>query len=146
MAYTLAMNTHALEVLEKERVCVLAVPMADGAPHAAATHFSYEAEPTTLFIQTYPTVKTKAIQDRGGSAPAAVVVGFDETQFVSLQMRGEVRIVSDAGEVERITAIHLAKHPEAKEHLSPSTIFLAFTPTWWRYTDFKTHPETVITE
>lgn len=97
-----------------------------------------------LFFQTYPTVKTQAIQEKGGNAKAAIVVGMNEQDFVSLQMRGDVRIVSDAQEIAHLCAAHYAKIPEAEKHKSSSSIFLEFTPSWWRYTDFKTDPETVI--
>lgn len=138
------MNPKALELLKKERVCVFAVPMQDGAPHAATVHFSQQLDPVKIFIQTYPTVKAKAIQDKGGKAKAAIVVGTDEKEFVTLQMHGDVRIVSDMQELEQIYKIHYAKQPESEKYKSSTTIFLEFTPTWWRYTDFNTDPETVI--
>jgi general stress protein 26 len=138
------MNPDAVELLKKERVCLLAVPMGDGAPHAAVVHYSAQAEPVKIFVQTYPTVKTKAIQDAGGSAKAAVVVGMDEKTFITLQMRGMVRIVTNQAELEAIYKIHYAKHPGAQKYQDANTIFLEFTPTWWRYSDFKTDPETIV--
>lgn len=138
------MDPKALDLLKKERVCVLAVTLADGAPHSATVHYSELLEPVKLFIQTYPTVKAKAIQERGGRAKASIVVGTSEAEFVTLQMRGDIRIVTDAGELEEIFKIHYAKQPQAEKYKSPSTIILEFTPTWWRYTDFNTSPETVV--
>lgn len=138
------MDSRAIALLEKEPVGVLSVVLSDGSPHAATVHFSSQTEPLKLFIQTYPTVKTKAIQDTGGAAPAAMVVGFSEEEFVTLQMRGEVRIVADAAEQETIFKIHYAKHPEAEQYRSPRTILLEFTPTWWRYSDLNTDPATII--
>lgn len=138
------MNPIALKLLEKERICVLSVVLPDGSPHGAVVHYSQQTEPVKLFIQTSPTVKTEAIKSAGGTAKASVVVGLNEPDFVTLQMRGNVRIVSDNSELENIYKIHYAKHPEAEQYKSPKTIFLEFVPTWWRYTDFNTDPETIV--
>jgi general stress protein 26 len=140
------MNPIALKLLEKERICVLSVVLADGSPHGAVVHYSQqtEIEPVKIFIQTSPTVKTEAIKNAGGAAKASVVIGLNEADFVTLQMRGNVRIVSDTAELENIYKTHYAKHPEAEQYKSPKTIFLEFVPTWWRYTDFNTDPETII--
>ena len=138
------MNPIALEFIKKERVCVLSVVLTDGSPHLATLHYSSTVEPVKIFIQTSPTVKTAAIKERGGEAKAAVVIGFDEQEFVTLQMRGYVRMVSDPKELGAIYKIHYVKYPKAEKRKGPNTIFLEFTPAWWRYTDFKTHPETII--
>ncbi len=140
------MNPIALHLLQKERVCVLSVILPDGSPHAAVVHFSQQTDPVKIFIQTYPTLKAKAIEEMGGKTKAAIVVGLNEEEFVTLQMHGDIRIVSDTQELEHIYAIHYAKQPQAEKHKGPNTIFLEFTPAWWRYSDFKTEPETIITE
>lgn len=131
------MDGLALELLQREKICALAVAMADGAPHAAALHYSEQTDPVTLFFQTFPSVKTKVIEERGGTAKAAVVVGMDENDMKTLQMRGDIHIISDSAEQEAVFKIHYAKHPEAEKRRSELTILLAFVPTWWRYTDLK---------
>jgi hypothetical protein len=131
-------------LLTKERICVLSVVTAEGMPHGVVVHYSQTTEPVKIFIQTYPTVKTKAIQDKGGAAKASVVIGLSEAEMIELQMRGDVRIVTDPQELKVIHKIHYTKHPEAEKYKSPTAIFLEFTPTWWRYTDFNTEPETII--
>ena len=138
------MNPLAVDLLTKERVGVIAVVLADGSPHAATVHYSEQTDPVRIFIQTSPTVKVDAIKKSGGVMKAAMVVGMSETDFLTLQMRGQVRIVSELHQLEQIYAIHYRKHPEAEKYKSPTTVFLEFTPTWWRYSDFKTEPETII--
>ena len=138
------MNPVAIHLLTKERVCVLSVVLADGSPHNAVLHYSQQIKPVKLFMQTYPTVKVRAIREKGGKAKAAIVVGLNEQDFVSLQMRGDIRIVSVPQELKNIYKIHYAKHPKAKQYKNSNTVFLEFTPTWWRYTDFNTDPETII--
>lgn len=138
------MNLLALQLLQKERVCVLSVVLPEGSPHAAEVHYSEQVDPIKIFIQTYPTLKTQAIQNKGGETKAAIVVGLAEEDFITLQMRGNIRIVSDHQELEAIYKIHYNKLPETEKYKSETTIFLEFTPTWWRYTDFNTDPETII--
>lgn len=138
------MNPIALALLNKERVCALSVVLPDGSPHIAVLHYSQQSDPVKIFIQTYPTVKTKAIKEKGGRAKAAIVVGLSDQEFITLQMRGEIRIISDQKELENIHRVHYSKHPDAEKYRGPDTIFLEFTPSWWRYTDFKTDPETII--
>lgn len=138
------MHPVAIHLLEKERVCVLSIVLPDGSPHCAAVHYSQQLIPPKIFIQTYPTLKTEAIKKEGGRTKAAVVVGLSEQDFVTLQMRGDIRIVSDLEELKNIHEIHYAKLPDAEKYKGPNTLFLEFIPTWWRYTDFNTEPETVI--
>lgn len=138
------MNQIPLDLLVKERICVLSVVLSDNSPHGAVVHYSQTTGPLRLFMQTFPTVKTNAITEKGGIAKASVVVGLSEEEFVTLQMRGDIRIVSDIAELESIYKAHYAKHPKAEQYKDDETIFLEFTPTWWRYTDFNTDPETII--
>lgn len=137
------MDQKAIDLLNKDRICVLSVVIADGAPHAAVVHYSQTTDPVKLFIQTYPTVKVEAIKAKGASAKAAIAVGLDEGDFLELQMRGDVRIVTDPQDLEAIYKVHYAKLPFAEKYKSATTVFLEFTPTWWRYSDFNTEPETV---
>ena len=59
-------------------------------------------------------------------------------------MDGQVRVLRK-DELPNVHEIHYAKHPNsAKYKDDPATIFLAFIPQWWRYTDFNTEPPTII--
>jgi len=132
------------DFLEKEPVCVLAVVGVDGMPHGATVHHSQTTEPVKLFIQTYPTRKVEAVLAQGGSAKAAVVVGFSEEESKTLQMHGVARIVTNPTELEAIDKVHYAKHPSAEQYKGPDTVFLEFTPNWWRYSDLKATPREII--
>lgn len=80
----------------------------------------------------------------GETVKGSVVVGLSEEEWITLQMDGEVTAIVDKAELEKIHQIHYTKHPSsAKYKEEPETIFLAFTPTWWRYTDYNTKPLTV---
>ncbi len=80
---------------------------------------------------------------KGEESKASVVLGFSEEEWITLQMDGEVRAILDKDELEKVHKIHYAKYPDSKKWKDdPSTIFLAFTPNWWRYTDYNTKPPT----
>lgn len=133
-----------LNYLEKNRIGVISVILEDGAVHSATVHYSHNENPLKIYIQTSSdTLKAKLFLD-GGAGKGAFVIGFSEEEWLTLQMHGEVRAVSDKDELEQIYKIHYAKHPEAEQYKGPKTIFLEFTPTWWRYTDFNTDPDTIV--
>ena len=125
------MDQRALDLLARERVCALSVCLPDGGCHGAAMHFSHQVEPLTIYIQTTST----SIKCRKLPTIASVVVGFSEETMQTLQMDGDIRQITDLDEVYKI---HYAKHPGAEKYKSdPTTVFLAFTPIWWRYSDYK---------
>lgn len=137
------MNPKISDFLKKERVGVVSVILVDGAPHSATVHYSHEESPLRFFIQTTnTTAKVQNLLD-GKTAKAAMVIGFSEQDWLTIQMRGNIRIVSDKSELEKIYNIHYQKHPDAEKYKGPKTVFLEFTPTWWRFTDFNTDPETI---
>ena len=137
------MDSNIIKFLTRERVCVLSITLPDGTPHSATMHYSEEFNPLKLFIQTSnTTTKVQAFLD-GEIKRAAVVIGFSEKDWLTLQMRGTIRIVSNPKELETIYKIHYKKHPDAEQYKGPKTVFLEFTPTWCRYTDFNTNPERI---
>ncbi len=138
------MDSKIVSFLTKERVCSLSVILDDGSPHASAVHYSETIDPLKLFIQTSNST-TKAQPFLNGKAgKASIVIGFSEQEWLTLQMRGIMQIVSDPARLEEIYKIHYQKHPEAEKYKGSKTVFLEFIPTWSRYTDFNTEPETII--
>lgn len=133
------------EFLTKDRVCSLTTLLPDGSPHASALHFSHSTDPFVLYFSVEKTCrKCEALLD-GKSVKASVVVGFSEVEWLTLQMDGEVRAILDVSELTTAQQVHYAKIKEAEKYKDdPTTIFLVFTPTWLRYTDFKTQPPTII--
>ena len=125
------MDERALDLLSSEKVSVLSVCKADGGCHGAAVHFSHQVDPLVIYIQTESTsIKCKKLPTK-----ASVVVGFSEETMQTLQMDGDICQITD---LEEVYKIHYTKHPEAEKYKNdPTTVFLAFTPTWWRYSDYK---------
>lgn len=135
------MNQEALDLLTNERVSALSVCLQDGSCHTSTMHFSFQEDPLTVFFQTENTsIKFKKLPTK-----ASVVVGFNEETMQTLQIDGDIQQVSDKSKLEDIHKIHYAKNPAAEQYKNdPGTVFLAFTPAWWRYSDYKAEPHVFI--
>jgi len=138
------MNEQIRAFLSKHTICSLTTLLPDGSPHAAALHYSHAENPVALYFSTENTSRKCKGLLNGETVKSSVVVGLSEEEWITLQMDGEVTAIVDKAELEKIHQIHYTKHPSsAKYKEEPETIFLAFTPTWWRYTDYNTKPLTV---
>lgn len=138
------MNPVISNFLMKEKVGVLSVILADGTPHSATMHYSYKDEPFKIYIQTSNTTLKAQPFLNGEVGKGAMAIGFSEEDWLTLQIHGDIRIISGHEELEEVYKIHYKKNPDAEQYKGPKTVFLEFTPNWWRYTDFNTDPETII--
>jgi len=133
------------EFLTSQRVCSLTTLLKDGAPHAAALHYSHHMDPIELYFSTEKTSKKCQALLYGNSTKGSVVIGFSEEEWITLQLDGDVQAIFYPSELRTVHAIHYAKHPDSEKYRDdPLTIFLKFVPSWWRYTNFKTDPVTII--
>ena len=139
------MDPKIIEFLDKHRVSCLTTLLKDGSPHGAALHYSHKSGPFEVFFSTDDvSVKCEALLE-GGSTKASVVIGFSEEEWITLQMDGTIEIIRVAEEVKMAQEVHYAKHPHsAKFKDDPKTVFLKFTPRWWRLTDYNTDPYTIV--
>lgn len=139
------LNKKVSEFLSSNKVCVLTTLLKDGSPHGAAMHFSHNEDPLELYFSTEKTgIKCQALGN-GNSVKASVVVGFSEEEWVSVQMDGEVSAILDDSELAKVHKIHYAKQPGSEKYKDePETLFLKFVPRWWRYTEFKSSPWTIL--
>ena len=113
--------------------------------HAGTLHYSHQDNPLQLFFSTENTSRKCQGLLEEKSAKAAVVIGFSEKVWITLQMDGDVKGVFDSEELKQIKQTHYVKHPSSQQYEhDPATIFLAFTPIWWRFTDYNTEPLTII--
>lgn len=134
------MDSRIVSFLSNHRVSAFTTLLPDGAPHTAALHYSHIVDPLTLYFTTKRTSRKMQSLVSGKNVKASLVIGINDEEWKTLQMEGEVRIASQEN-IERIQDIHYRKHPNAQEFKNrPETVFLEFTPTWWRYTDFSTEP------
>lgn len=128
------MRPEVLEYLKQQRICVLAVEMTDGSPHAATVHFAFDTKGEKFVIMTNPAYrKYEALAN--GVSRASIVVGSSEDDMRTLQLDGEV-LLTDSEEAQ---SLYLEKFPEKLGKYQKDVLF-TFTPTWWRFTDW-THAE-----
>lgn len=131
-------TTEAKEYIKTARTSVLAVQLLSSAPHASTVHFSYNEDMTEFYFLTNKTYKKSEALNGGEAKQASVVIGFDESEMVTLQMDGSIQIIGDEAEAASARAIHVARNESAhKFDADPNAIMLKFVPTWWRYTNYK---------
>jgi hypothetical protein len=128
------MPNEVYDFLDSQRVGVVSVEMEDGSPHGATVHFAYQKEPFTLVVLT-DRKSGKMLPITGDkNTRASVVVGTDEQTMMTLQLDG----VASLPGTKDFEKVYFAKFPEKEEKFDSSTdIFFVFTPTWWRYTNYK---------
>lgn len=124
------MPPEVIEFLKTRRVCVLAVEMPDGSPHAATVHFAHAEDPLTFIILTSPTSR-KYQAFAKVPARATMVIGTTEQDEQTLQLDGEI-CLSDNSEFQDL---YDKKFPKAG-HLFKKDELFTFVPTWWRFSDW----------
>lgn len=138
------MDQKILEILNRERSSALSISISDGTPHSACMAFAYKDNPLEIFFMTSNDTKKCEPLLKGLSARASFVIGFNETDMVTLQADGEVKIEEDRGKIEEIKKVYFEKYPNHKRYENEKSVYLVFTPIWWRYTDFKPVPNLII--
>lgn len=130
------MKPEILEYINSQRICVLAIEMLDGSPHAATVHFAHQNTPLMFYFETSKAYrKCEPLFGRVESR-ASVVIGSDENNMKTLQMDGIVKIVTEE-EKENFKKVYFGKFPNkiAKSYGSEN-VYFSFIPTWWRFTDW----------
>ena len=122
------------QFLDSQRVGVVAVQMPDGSPHGATVHFAYQKDPFTFVFLTNRKYRKMEPLLASASTPASFVVGTDEITMKTLQLDGIAELPKD--NVPQKTYFEKFPEKEAKFN-SADDMFFVFTPTWWRYTDYK---------
>lgn len=128
------MDQKIIDFLSKERMAALSICLPDGTPHASAMHFVYK-EGVIYFSTHNNSKKVTGLT----SSKASVTVGFSEQDWVTVQIDGNIEITPDGKD------LILEKYPESVKFMDANTIFLKFTPTWWRYSDYKSAPPVFLT-
>ena len=128
--------------LREGRVSVLSSCTAKGEPHSSVMHYSCAAELPGLYFSTDD--RTAKASDCRENSRASVAIGWSETDWVTVQMRGALRVLSLPEETEAAKAAHYAVHPNARHfERDPHTLFLRFEPDWVRFSDLAATPALV---
>ncbi|MES2023580.1 MAG: pyridoxamine 5'-phosphate oxidase family protein [Patescibacteria group bacterium] len=135
------MNEEIINYIKSQRVCVLAVEMLDGSPHASTVHFVETEDPMVFLFETYRDYrKCEPLFGREMSR-ASIVIGCDEDTMKTLQLDGEVSLVKK--EDNKIYDLYFTKFPNKKEKsekMGDKFVLFTFKAKWWRFTDW-TKPE-----
>ena len=131
------MNKEILDYINRQRVGVLAVEMLDGSPHAAAIHFAHTEDPLMFLFETNRNYrKSEALLGRELSR-ATMVIGCSEQDMKTLQMDGEVRLMTEQEKQELFQIKYKDKFPAKRAKADgPDVLAFVFIPKWWRYTDW----------
>lgn len=130
-----------LEFLKGKRVCVLATVGENNVPQTAVVHFSHQEDPLEFYFFT--SKDSRKAKNALKDSKASVVVGWDEDEFITVQMDGEVHVLQGE-DLQKMQTIHFAKFPSREKFKDDEdSEFLVFTPKWIRYTNIKTSPKTI---
>lgn len=140
------MDQKAVDFLNIERVSSLAVVMPDGTSHGAAMHYCFDSINNSIYFLTEKSCeKSKAVVN-GKVALASVVVGFDEKDNkVTVQLDGQLTWETKTEELVQIKQVYFTKFPDTRKYDTTDSAYLVFNIIKWKYSDYRSHPEIVIT-
>lgn len=130
-----SMKEEMIAFLQKERFGSLATLLQNGDPHVATVHFACMPQTLEIIIQTSPESRKCERLLKLGASKASFTTGFEEIKTVVAQFDGDVVL----GAITEQKDFYFKKFPE-KLIKYKTDVFVIFSPTWWRYTDW-TKPE-----
>lgn len=134
------LDAHTLvgQLLQSQTLCVVSTIATDGHPQSALVAFSETPQLEVLF-GTFDDSRKYANLLRDPHV-SIVFTGHDAT----VQLEGTARLATGPEDVH-CRAIHRTKNPASAKYLAdPRQRFFIVTPTWIRYTDYATTPDTVL--
>jgi uncharacterized protein YhbP (UPF0306 family) len=129
------MKKEILDFISGQRVCVVAVEMLDGAPHAATVHFAFHKESGTFIVQTNPKYRKAEPLQQNEKTRVSVVIGLEEMpegKDKTFQLDGEAQLIESNSE---LVETYFSTFPEKRGKWAED-IFFKVTPSWWRFTDW----------
>ena len=129
--------------LQKHRIAVLSIIDAEGYPHSAAMHFATNGIPFAFYFRTDKSSHKNQALVNGAEAKASVVIGFDEKEWVTMQMEGHAHIAMLPDEQQEAEILYFKKFPNAEKggHL----VTIIFKPIFWKYIDYREKPWRMMT-
>lgn len=129
---------HVISYIESNRVCVLAVQMPDGTPHAATVHYAYDAAHGVFIFETYHEYRKMEAFAATGNTRASLVIGSNEGDMRTLQIDGAAQLLSAS---DAHVDFYMKTFSEKQgKYEAQKLVFFTVSPTWWRFTDW-THPD-----
>lgn len=137
-------KTKVHDFVQSHRVGVLAMTTEESGVHAATMHYAEQLEPLELFFLTDRNTKKCEAFARQKDRKAAVVIGFSEEEWTTMQMEGEARLLENESEIAAGWKIYGEKFPErVKFKDDEESVLIKFTPSWWKYSVVKPEPEVI---
>lgn len=132
------MDKKVLDFLNKHRICALSTLLKDGSPHVCALHYASHLKTAEVYIMTEKSGKKSEALLNGSVGRASFVTGFSDEEWITLQMDGEVKVITKKEDLKSVHETYFKKNPGPEKYKNdPGTLFLAFKPKWWRYTEYK---------
>jgi general stress protein 26 len=126
-----------LAVLKNNNCSVISTADLSGKSESAVMVHVYKDDMSLIMCTAPETRKLKNISVN--NKVSVVIGGFNNDP--SVQMDGEVRILSEEEKVE-VMAFVLNQKPEMKDYGIEEETFIIITPTWVRYIDYSQEPNT----
>ena len=131
-----------LAFMRRHRVAVQTSVSSDGAPQAAIVGVAI-GDDFELVFDTLQTSR-KARNLRRDPRIALVLGGWGLGEEQTVQYEGIADEPAGA-ELERVRELYFSVYPDGRERLAwPGLIHVRVRPTWLRYSDFGTSPETIL--
>ncbi len=129
------------DYLFSNRVSSFSILQSDGSIHSAVCLYANTDNPLEFFILTKNTTQKVQSILGGTTVPASLTIGFSETEWKSFQATGNARVALKT-EIE-LKDIYEKKYNKTVD-LDTDSVFIVFTPTWYRYTEFHSDPKVTI--
>lgn len=129
------------DFLDSNRVCVFSILQSDGSLHSATCLYAHTENQLEIFILTKNITKKVQPILGGTTVPASLVIGFSETEWISFQASGNARVALKTE--TQLSEIYEKKYNKTVD-LDSDSVFIVFTPTWYRYTEFQSNPKVII--
>lgn len=143
MIYLCQMDRKVVSFLDKHRISVLTTILPDGTPHSASLHYANSVDPLYFIFWTGRKTRKCAHFEEGKKYPSSLAIGFSEEEFVTIQMEGQISIVSKK-DIDSSYKVYQAKFEgSAKYNGDKDDVLLKFVPKWWRYSEFKPKLSTI---
>lgn len=121
------------DFIKSRPIGVLATINGEGLPEASAMAIS-QTDKLELIFQTPNTTRKYANLQQ--NPHVAVVFGWGQDNYITVQYEGTAREVTDNAEREQLVPIHIANSADSKPYVGlPGNKFFIVTPTQVKYSD-----------
>ena len=127
-----------LEFVKKQTLAVLSTVTPDSKSQSAVMAIAVTNNWQILMSTEAETRKVSNLKNNPSSS--LIIGGLEST---SIQLDGQT-IITSGPEAESVKAQILAIHPDTKDYLTSTSVFLKFIPSWLRYSDFSQSSPVVV--